>query len=145
MQTLRITIQTEPSPKLRPRTTFQFGRARTYTPQRTKDAEDFIRAKILKHKEHGFPAHVPLKLTCTFFRTKSQYLPKYETLPYRKPDIINFASLLCDSLSKILYDDDAQITTIVAKKRWSKDGTGHINIKLEEDKLQNEDNQESTD
>ena len=135
MQTLRITISTEPQAKGRPRVTLKNGFFRTYTPERTKTAEDLIRYKIMKHKDKAFPAHVPVKLTCTFFRTKSKYLPKYETLPYRKPDLPNFLALLCDAMTKILYDDDAQITQVLMKKRWSPNGNGFITIKLEEDTL----------
>ncbi len=131
---IRITIATEPVAKGRPRVTLSQGHFRTYTPEKTLIAQDFIKARLLRHREQAFPAGVPLRLTCTFYRTKSRYLPKRETLPFRKPDTPNFVSLICDAMTSVLYDDDAQLTTIVARKRWSNDGVGYITIKLESDK-----------
>lgn len=142
MSVIRITISTEPQAKGRPKTVFHNGKARTYTPQRTKDAEDFLRYRLLKHKDNAFPAHTPVRLSVTFYRTKSKYLSKKETMPFRKPDLDNLLKTCLDSMNDILIADDAQITTIIAKKRWSKDGEGHINIKMEKD---DENNQESTD
>jgi len=140
VKTIRITIQVEPTAKGRPRTKFINGHALTYTPTKTREAEDFIKGRLLRHREDVFPAGIPLRLTCTFYRTKSKYLPRRETLPWRKPDIINFGSLICDAMTGVLYDDDAQLTNIVMRKRWSTTGEGYINIKLEEDKLQGDDN-----
>jgi len=131
---IRIIITTEPVAKGRPRTTYHDGRVRTYTPQRTIDAQDFIKAKIQKHIKNAFPPHTPVKLTATFYRTKSKWLPKRETLPFRKPDLDNFLKLLLDSLDNILVADDAQVTTINVRKRWSTNSRGYITIKLERDK-----------
>ncbi len=135
MTTLRITIQAEPTAKGRPRMSFVNGIARTYTPTKTKEAEDFIKYRLLRYKDRCFPAHIPVRLTVTFYRTKSNWLPKHEVLPVRRPDTDNLLKLTLDALNGILVTEDAQITSIVARKRWSDDGEGHITLKLEEDKL----------
>jgi Holliday junction resolvase RusA-like endonuclease len=140
MKTIRITIQTEPVAKGRPRTKFINGHALTYTPTATKEAEDFIKLRLLRHQEDAFPPLVPVRLSCTFYRTKSKYLPKREILPFRRPDADNLLKLLLDSLDGILVPDDSQITTMNVRKRWSTIGEGYITIKLEEDKLQGDDN-----
>lgn len=132
---IRIKITTEPVAKGRPRTTYQNGWVRTYTPQKTLDAQDFMRAKLQRHIKNAFPPHTPIKLTATFYRTKSKWLPKREAMPFRKPDLDNLLKLLLDSLNKILVADDAQVTTINVKKRWSTNSSGHIILKLEPDKL----------
>jgi Holliday junction resolvase RusA-like endonuclease len=137
---IRIVISAEPTAKGRPRTKWINGQAITYTPTKTKEAEDFIKFRLLRHKDQAFPAGVPLRLTCTFWRTKSRYLPRRESLPWRKPDLINFGVLICDALTGILYADDAQLTNIVMRKRWSPNGQGFITLKLEEDKLQGDNN-----
>ena len=134
MKSIRITIATEPTAKGRPRTTFTSGgKFRTYTPTKTVKAEEFIRERLLRHKQDAFPAHTPVRLSITFFRTKSKYLPLREKMPFRKPDIVNFATLACDAMTKILYDDDAQITTLNLRKRWSPTGKGYITLKMEVD------------
>jgi Holliday junction resolvase RusA-like endonuclease len=142
MKTIRITIQTEPTAKGRPRTKWINGHAITYTPTTTKIAEDFIKARLLRHKEDMFPTGIPLRLSCTFWRTKSKYLPKRETMPWRRADLDNYCKTLLDSVNGILVADDSQITTLVARKRWSPTGQGYITLKLEPDSLKGEHNAE---
>jgi Holliday junction resolvase RusA-like endonuclease len=142
MKTIRITIQTEPTAKGRPRTKWINGQAITYTPTKTKDAEDFIKSRLLRHRDEAFPPFVPVRLSCTFYRTKSKYLPRREILPFRRPDTDNFLKLLLDSIDGILVPDDSQFTTINVRKRWSPNGEGYITIKLEEDSLKGEHNAE---
>lgn len=140
MKTIRITIQTEPTPKGRPRTKFINGHALTYTPHKTREAQDVIKERSLKHRLDAFPAHVPIRLSITFYRTKSKYLPKKETMPFRKPDLPNLLALACDAMSDVLYEDDAELTTIRCAKRWSSNGEGYITIKLEPDSLKGDEN-----
>ncbi len=133
MKEIRVTIQIEPLAKSRPRTVFKDGKVRTYTPTKTVEVQESIRARLLKHINQAFPPHIPIRLSATFFRTKSKYLPLRETKPFRKPDLTNFTQLLADSLSGILIGDDAQITTLRVAKRWSDKDYGYITLKLEED------------
>lgn len=134
MKTIRITIATNPVAKGRPKTAIREGKVWTYTPHKTEDAQNLIIARIARYQDRCFPKHVPVKMTIVFYRVKSRWLPKRESLPFRKPDLDNFLKLVLDAMNRILIADDAQITSITTKKRWAKDGTGHINIKLEEDR-----------
>ncbi len=131
---MKLTIDFEPTAKGRPRIKFINGQAITYTPIKTQEAQDSIH-QFLASQHQMFPPHTGLTLTVTFFRRKSVWLPKREKLPFRKPDLINFESLLCDAMSKAVIPDDAQLTTIIARKRWSPNGQGYIEIELTEDKL----------
>lgn len=133
MKVIELTINIEPQAKGRPRTSFINGRAHTYTPERTLIAQETIVAMLQPYKDRCFPPYVPIKLACTFFRQKSKWALKRETLPVRKPDLDNFLKLIMDSMNGLLVADDAQITTINMQKRWSPDGTGYIKIKLDKD------------
>jgi len=135
---IRITIKTEPVAKGRAKTAYVGGMVRTYTPQKTRDAQGFIMLRLKRHQDEMFEAHVPVKLTCTFYRTKSKYLPRHETLPVRKPDTDNLLKLLLDSMNGVLVADDAQITNISTRKRWTDKEYGYITIKMCEDKLSEE-------
>lgn len=132
---IRIIIKIEPTPKGRARTTFQAGHIWSFTPQRTKDYEDELKLKLKRHQDKCFAAGIPVKLTCCFYRTKSSYLPKRETMPFRKADLDNYLKSLLDSLNGILVADDAAITTIVSRKRWTDKEYGYITIRLEEDSI----------
>jgi len=121
---VKIRLNYEPVAKGRPKTAFTNGIIRTYTPARTKKAQDAIKTAIMAFLEKGkikpFPARTPLKLVVTFYRCKSMWLPKYVSMPYIKPDLDNFLKLLQDALNGTLIPDDAQITTLLVKKRWTK-------------------------
>jgi Holliday junction resolvase RusA-like endonuclease len=135
MKAIELIIKTEPTAKGRPRTAFKNGAVRTYTPDRTRLAQEYIVELLHGYNGMGFTEHIPVKLTCVFYRTKSKWLPKRETLPCRKPDLDNFLKLLSDSINGILVADDAQITTINMAKRWTDKECPYITIKLEEDSL----------
>jgi len=130
---LRIVISEEPQAKGRARTAFINGFVRTYTPQRTLDAQNVIAMRLKRHQEDCFPRYMPVKLTVTFYRRRARDFKK-ETMPYRKPDLDNLLKLLSDAMIGILVVDDSQLTTIVARKRWSETGEGYITLRLEEDK-----------
>ena len=135
MNPIRITITAEPTAKARARTVVRNGVVRTYTPEKTLNAEAFLRERFSRHKDKAFPAHVPVRLFVTFYRTKSKYLPKKESMPFRKPDLDNIIKSLTDALNGTLLADDSQLTEIFARKRWSDTGEGYIVLKLEEDSL----------
>ena len=130
---IELTINYEPTAKGRARTVYRNGMAHTYTPEKTLNAQNFITAFLTPYKVQAFNNHVALKLTVIFYRHKSIWLPKKESLPFRKPDLDNFLKLILDSMNGVLFYDDAQITTINMQKRWSPTGEGYIVIRLEED------------
>ena len=132
---VRIVIKTEPTAKGRAKTSYRNGRVWTYTPRKTQEAENVIKERLTRHLADKFPAHVPVKLTAVFYRTKSKYLKRSEILPVRKPDLDNLLKLLLDSMNGLLVSDDAQITTIKVSKRWTTEEHPFIRIKLENDKL----------
>lgn len=131
---IQMILQIEPVPKSVPRTKFVSQQVITYYPGKTTEALETIRKLIVNEHLEPFPPHIPLALTISFFRTKSRWLPRKETMPFRKPDLDNFCKMAIDCISHTLIPDDAQLTTIVAKKRWSPNNQGFIRIKLEEDK-----------
>ena len=148
---MKIRIDYEPVAKGRAKTVFTNGIVRTYTPAKTKKAQDAIKAEVMAMVDDGrvmpFPVRTPLKLTVTFYRCKSMWLPKYVDMPYIKPDLDNFLKLLLDAINGSIVPDDAQITTIISRKRWTKSSQalsrkkkrtgrnrGYILCEIEEDK-----------
>ena len=121
---MKIRLDYEPVAKGRAKTAFTNGIVRTYTPAKTKKAQDTIKkqleAFITCGKVKPFPAKTALKLVVTFYRCKSMWLPKYVDKPLIKPDLDNFLKLLLDAINGTIVPDDAQITTIIARKRWTK-------------------------
>jgi Holliday junction resolvase RusA-like endonuclease len=132
--TIRIIIQTEPTPKGRAITTFKQGHLWTFTPEATMHAEEYIRWKIMRHAlEFGFKRGIPVKMSCTFFKTRPKYLHSKERMPSKHPDSDNYLKLLLDAINQVLVWDDGQITTLHCRKRFSDKSYGYITLKLEED------------
>lgn len=142
MPRIRIKIPIEPVPKGRPRVTMTNSGVRTYTPERTMIAEEEVRAHLYKYRDKAFPEYVPVKLSLTFYRRKSKWKPKNKTqydkiLPVRKPDIDNLAKMVLDAMNGLLFVDDAQITTLILRKKWAENGNhkaeGYIIVDMEQD------------
>ena len=141
---LELTIQTEPHAKARARTSWRNGKVHSYTPDSTQEAEAFIKDFIRPYNKYRFPKHLALKVTLSFYRTKSKWLPKRELKPFRKSDLDNYIKLAIDAITKkhtkqgipeddnYLIQDDAAITTLIATKRWTNDYP-YIKIIIEED------------
>lgn len=121
---MKIRLDYEPVAKGRVRVAFMNGFVRRYNPTKTQKAQDAIKKQIEALIEAGtlvaYAPKVPLRLVVTFYRCKSMWLPKYVDMPYIKPDLDNFVKLLLDAINGTIVPDDAQITTIVARKRWTK-------------------------
>ena len=121
---MKYRIELEPIAKARARLRFVAGKGAvghflSYTPTKTKKAEDFIKLQAKSFGIEIYPKEIPLRLTATFYRCKSKWLPRKETMPFRKPDLDNFLKLLLDALNGVAFYDDSQITTIEVKKRWT--------------------------
>ena len=114
-------IKIEPVPKGAVKNRVVGGMVMSYTPHATAKAMKAIREALDKRPITPFEPLVPLKLTVTFWRQKSKWLKRRESMPYRKPDLDNFLKLLLDALNGRAFADDAQITTIIARKRWTPD------------------------
>jgi len=114
---ITFTIHMEPVAKGRPR----FGRGKTYTPEKTRTAEDEIRWQIIRIFETFSPCYskgVPLKLEAVFYKTRPKRLPKRVRLPVGKPDVDNLLKALFESMEGLVIPNDSQITSVTAHKRY---------------------------
>ncbi len=133
---ISATILVEPVAKGRPRVAVVNNHARAYTPQKTVRAEMQVIADI-RHQLgelQPFSAGTPVKLTATFYRVRPKGLPKRVILPITRPDCDNYVKLLEDALNKFAFPDDAQITTMIVRKRFAEPGSvPRIELRLETD------------
>lgn len=148
LRAMKRKIKIEPVPQGRARQRFVNGMVITYTPGATVKAQKAIKEAITRRNLIPFEPLVPLKLSVTFYRQKSKWLRRRETMPFRKPDLDNYLKLLLDALNGVAFADDAQITTIIVKKRWTPgsqavkrgkdkppESKGYIELTIVEDKL----------
>lgn len=131
--------------KPRPRLT-RDGHA--YTPQEGREYERQIRAAFCEAiaDEQGagplFPMGISVKLRVMAYHK----IPAYVRSPsvrrrmaeglipcIHKPDIDNVLKAVADALNGVAYEDDRQITYIIAHRRWT-EGEERLEVEVAEDK-----------
>lgn len=135
---MNFTIDYPPTPKGVPRSKYvpALGKNITYYHWKTVKALEDIRYIIANMNLEPFPPHVPLRLEVTFYRKKSRWLKgeaRREKLPVRKADLDNYIKLLNDAICPLIVPDDAQFTCLLARKRFSDNGQGRIEVYISED------------
>lgn len=115
----------------------RFGKNNVYTPQKTKNYEQFIQYQFL----NKYPNFKILEEALFFDLLICQKIPKQTSKknqqlmlggaihPTKKPDIDNVFKLVADALNGIVYIDDKQIVKTKIKKIYSIEEYIVINIK----------------
>ncbi|HBF4872503.1 RusA family crossover junction endodeoxyribonuclease [Clostridioides difficile] len=120
---VNFVIDGEPVGKERPR--FNLATKRTYTPNKTKNYEDYIKYMYQSKVKHCFEGYIKMTLRCYYSIAKSNSKKVKEQKrnnvlrPSKKPDIDNVVKIIADSLNEIAYKDDTQIVEVVASKHFS--------------------------
>ena len=97
----------------------------TYTPKRTADYENLVRAICLECNPEPLEGH--LRATIDFYmqipksRTKAdkEKMGTGEIRPTPRPDLDNLIKSILDPINGIAYKDDSQVVEIVARKFYS--------------------------
>ena len=114
--TIRFTIDGDPIPKGRPR----HGKGHSFTPKRTRDAEQAIRdyVSVLDVVPYDGPVSVSVTFYC---KTR------------RRTDLDNMVKLLTDSLNGLAYTDDHLIHHLTARLHRAAIGeTPRTEVRIEE-------------
>lgn len=98
-----------------------------YTPSETRKYEDRLRvvARLAMRGRRLFdgPLHVTVtayvKIPASWSHAKWDRAVKGAILPTSRPDSDNYCKTALDACKKIVWNDDAQATTVVIKKRYS--------------------------
>lgn len=131
---LDIFIPVIPVAKARPRfRRLRNGSVHTFTPGKTKTAEEQIASCVFKHMAAGklkpLGGVVVVELVFALPKPKSV---KKRLHPTVKADIDNYCKLVFDSLNGIAWEDDAQIIQIVAQKTYATEGPTGITLRVKE-------------
>ena len=120
MKQIEATIFVEPTAKGRARSRIAGKHVITYTPAKTRNAENMIAAMIRQEvmKRGSFDVGMPLKLSATFYIEKPKSTGKKVLMPVKRPDLDNYGKLLLDALNKYAWHDDSQIIDLHLRKRF---------------------------
>ena len=123
---VKFTILGEPAGKGRPRFTRE---GRTYTPEKTVSYENLVKLEYEQQcANHKFPdgAQLDVRIIAYYQIPKSTSKKKAKLMedgkirPTKKPDFDNIGKIVCDSLNKRAYKDDAQIVDAQVRKFYSR-------------------------
>lgn len=115
---MKFTAFLIPVAKARARFFVRGGHVRSYTPNKTSNAEGHIRAAFLEAKGQKIAKGVPILLTANIYIPKPASLPKRRVFATSRPDIDNYIKLVMDALNKFAWEDDAQVITLAACKLY---------------------------
>lgn len=117
---LQFTVNGEPVAKGRPKFSTRGGFARTYTPAKTRHAEETLAARAMQYAPPT-PASGPLFLSCHFYFPYPKSMPQKRRGMARhtvRPDLDNCIKLLKDAFNGVFWIDDKQIVGITASKQY---------------------------
>lgn len=122
---MRIEVSMRPVGKGRPRFARVGAGVRSYTPAKTKNAEEVIALAWKSQSGEKVEGAVQLKLTAVFAPPKSISKKKQEELigtPYEhKPDLDNIVKLVCDALNGKAWADDSTVTGMKLSKIYGRE------------------------
>lgn len=118
-ETQSFVLPWEPTAKGRPRTAVIGGRARIYTPRRTSEAEAALRVLLVAQGAQRYPRALPLRVHLQFRRRRPESLARHVQHPIARPDLDQYVKLMLDAGTGLLWDDDAQVVALTARKTFS--------------------------
>ena len=119
---ISFTVQMEPVAKGRA----QWGRFGTYTPEKTRTAENTFQTLAMRYKP-AFTLKTALRVSLTFWKSiptslsgkKRDLAILGKIMPTGRPDTDNFAKLVLDAMNGHFYEDDSQIVKLECEKRYA--------------------------
>ena len=126
LRSFRFVVYDKPTPLARPRFARTKVGVRTYTVQKDQNARLHIRHAWygqleLQSIDVSERLDGPIRLTVTAYVPMPKSIPKKKqatAMPVTRPDLDNYVKQVEDALLGYAYRDDAQIVTIVARKRY---------------------------
>ncbi len=124
---IQFEIPGPPVGKGRPRFARRGEFVKTYTPEKTASYESMVKMIAGQAMQSKSPFSFPCECTISVLITppaswskkkQSDALGGY-VFPTTKPDLDNAAKLILDACNGIVFDDDKQVVTLTASKRYA--------------------------
>lgn len=134
MEPIYFSVAGEPEGKGRPRATTVNGRARMYTPAKTKSYEDRIKLEAAVAMQGQSLMSGPVRVEVDMcFKVPGSWsnMKKHDAVelsrirPTKKPDVDNVLKAVCDAMNGVVYEDDAQVVEVRMSKYFV-EGEGYV-------------------
>lgn len=126
MEYKRFTILGQPVGKTRHRSMVLNGKIHNYNTKANKNYEDLVRYEYQRQlKWTYFDKEVEVVIEAyygipkSWSKKKQEEALRGEILPIVKPDLDNISKIILDSLNRIAYKDDSQVTRLHCYKHYS--------------------------
>ena len=131
----QLILYGDPVGKGRPRFAKRGGHVQAYTPEKTVEYEDRLKAAWVEtHGNFGFPEKVPLCMVVLAYVKPAESLSKKRrqallgTPCLKKPDADNIAKIVMDGLQGVAFPDDAAVYCVSSTKIY--DETPRIEVAI---------------
>lgn len=109
-----------------------------YTPTKTKEYEELVKQYFMIKCRGANPLEGRIAITIKAYfgiqkstkKSQIEEMLKGDISPTKKPDIDNIAKIILDSLNKLAFKDDNQITKLSIEKIYSEEE--RVYVKVEE-------------
>ena len=134
-----FSVEGTPVPKGRPRFSRRGNFVSTYTPTKTRDYESLIAqaariamstAEPLKTPVAAY-IYITVPIPQSYSKKRSAACLDGSERPCKKPDADNILKAYFDAMNGIVYEDDSQIVSIHATKRYGLIGMVEVLVKEE--------------
>jgi Holliday junction resolvase RusA-like endonuclease len=98
--------------------------------RRWRDAVAEAARKWAGENGHPAPVDLPVRLRLTFYLPRPASAPRRVTQPAKKPDLSKLIRSVEDSLSGIIYADDARVVAIEASKEFALERTPGVMVEV---------------
>lgn len=114
-------VSGEPASKARARFTGRGSKVRTFTPEKTRQAERAVAAAYLlvAGRTNKVDRTTAFRVTAEFHLTKHQ-----------RRDVDNMLKLVLDGLNQVAWEDDHQVVEVIGRKFYDS-GDGRTSVKIE--------------
>lgn len=131
---MKIIIQGKVQAKQRPR----FNGKSTYTPEQTKNYENWVKLSFINQYPNFKPLESELEVSIKAYfeipksvsKKKREQMLNGNIRPTIKPDLDNIAKSILDALNKLAYLDDKQIVLLKVEKFY--DVSPRVELMVEE-------------
>jgi Holliday junction resolvase RusA-like endonuclease len=131
---LIFSVEGDPVGKQRPR----FAKGRTYTPKKTVDYENKIKAQAMSAMGSAEPLETPVAVylyvnhavPASYSKKRREACLNRLERP-KKPDLDNCAKAYLDAMNGIVYKDDVQVVSLHITKRYDTIAGVHVCVREE--------------
>lgn len=134
---IRFHVPGIPVAKGRPRISTRGGKVRSFTPPKTVAFEGLVALAAERAMEGSDPLSGPVSLTLfvelpvpqSWSLKKKKAALAGEVQPCGRPDLDNYVKAVADGGNGIVWNDDAQITSLTATKRYALQPGVHVEVR----------------